>query len=415
MKTILLALIATVIINTSARADVFVVAKDGTGTHTNVQSAVDACPVNVRSYIFIKNGVYDEYVSIGTKTVASQQLISFMGQNKDSVIITSSKSLSQVSSFELATTVKVYAKDFYAENITFQNTAGNTGQALALYNASDKYVLKNCNLYGYQDTYRTKKGTRGYLTNCKISGATDFIYAGGIVFFDDCEIVCVNGGGYICAPEDAFVTIPKAQTKIDKFLRLGFILRNCNIVAGEGTADNSFYLGRPWNSYCGAFYLNCKMGSHIKAAGWTEMGGNLVNACFAEYNSMNPDGSPKDVSSRVSPSFQLLKEDVDNLLYPDTVYARVSTVKFEPLKMIEEHLNVTGLPQLNQEMKIIKKGHLLQMDEKANCRIINLDGKIVYQSNSFDNEVKIPSNIRGIYLIQLKNEKGISHYQKLLL
>jgi hypothetical protein len=235
-----------------------------------------------------------------------------------------------VTKFEEATTFQIYAKDFYAENITFANSAGNTGQALALYTAGDKSIFKNCVLKGYQDTYRSKKGTRAYLKECIIQGATDFIYAGGTIFFDDCELRCVKGGGYIAAPEDAYQTIPKASTTCQRFLRLGFIFRNCKITAESGVPDNSYYLGRPWQISAGAFYLNCTLGKHISTKGWTEMGGNETSACFAEYKSVGTDGLPVDTTKRASWSFQLPKADVDNLLTTTGVYARVSTDLFKP-------------------------------------------------------------------------------------
>lgn len=316
----------------SAQPFRYIVAADGSGTHTSVQAAIDACPDGVRSIIFIKNGTYFGQTSIGSKSAASNKLISLVGESRDSVILTFDKSLPMVSTFEQATTFQIYAKNFYAENITFVNSAGNTGQALALYTAGDMSTFRNCTLKGYQDTYRSKKGTRGYFKKCLIEGAVDFIYAGGTLFFDDCTINCVKGGGYIVAPEDAYATIPATQTVCGKFLRLGFFFRNCNITANADVPVNSYYLGRPWNTTAGAFYLNCKLGNHIKSAGWQTMGGNETSACFAEYNSMDVNGNPVDVTGRVSWSFQLPKADVDNLLTPAGIYARInSTDVYDPV------------------------------------------------------------------------------------
>lgn len=317
----------------NAQPFTFIVAPDGSGTDLTVQSAIDKCPDNVRSIIFVKNGTYYGQTYIGTKAAPSSKIISLIGEDPEKVILTYDKSLNMVSTFEEATTFQIYAKDFYAENITFKNTAGNTGQALALYTAGDKQTFKNCRMLGYQDTYRSKKGTRGYFKNCWIEGAVDFIYAGGVEFFDDCTINCVNGGGYISAPEDAYATIPKLQTTIGQFIRIGFFFRNCNITANNDVADNSYYLGRPWAAYAGSVYLNCKLGKHIKAAGWKEWSGNETTAFFAEYNSMDANGNTLDVSGRVSWSYQLPKEDVDNLLTPQAIYARVSSTLYDPITL----------------------------------------------------------------------------------
>jgi hypothetical protein len=196
-------------------------------------------------------------------------------------------------------------------------------------------IFKNCNLKGYQDTYRSKKGTRGYFYNCWIEGAVDFIYAGGTLFFDDCTIYCTRSGGYITAPEDAYATIPKASTATGIFIRLGFIFRNCTIKGPESVPANSFYLGRPWGDYAGSIYLNCKLSNQVSTAGWAIMGSSTyLTSCFAEYNSMDINGNPIDISKRVSWSYQLKKSDVDNLLTTTAVYSRSYTATFDPLNLL---------------------------------------------------------------------------------
>jgi pectin methylesterase-like acyl-CoA thioesterase len=332
-RFLLFILFTAVAINSYSAPFRYIVATDGSGDYTSVQTAINACPDNERSIIFVKNGFYYGQISIGTKATASNKIISLIGENRDSVILSYDKSLPMVSTFELATTFQIYAKNFYAENISFVNSAGNTGQALALYTAGDMATFKNCTLKGYQDTYRAKKGTRGYFKNCWIEGAVDFIYAGGTVFIDDCTINCVKGGGYIVAPEDRYKYIPASSTTTGKDLNLEFILRNCNITANADVADNSYTLGRPWNINSGAYYINCKLGSHIKAVGWTTMGGNETTASFAEYNSMDKNGTPVSTSGRISWSFQLAKEDVDNFLNPAYVYAQLSTTPYDPVSI----------------------------------------------------------------------------------
>lgn len=337
MKNILFLIFLFNVIQMDAQLIHFVVAKDGSGTDTTIQSALDKCPENIRSIIYIKNGQYKEHISIGSKAVASKKIISLIGENRDSVIVYWDKSMGSVSTFEEATCLQVYAKNFYAENITFSNTAGNTGQALALYNAGDGFILNKCTITGYQDTYRSKKGTRGYIRNSKISGATDFIYAGGTVIIDDSELLCVMGGGYICAPEDAAYFIEKYETTCKRRLGLEYIFRNCSITAEEGVADGSYYLGRPWGSpYSSAYYLNCKMGTHIQAKGWQTWDGNESTAVFAEYNSMDLNGLPIDTTGRASWSFQLPKADVDKFLTPQVIYARVSSTVFDPIPATDE-------------------------------------------------------------------------------
>lgn len=315
-----------------------VVAADGSGTHSSLQDAINACPDNEYSIIYLKNGRYDEQISIGSKAAASTKKLSIIGQHPDSVVITGNRARNTANglAFDQVVTFQVYASDFYMENVTIENTAGNTGMAEALYTAADRQTFKNCVIRSYQDTYRSKKGTRAYFDNCTIEGAVDFIYAGGVIFFDRCTIRCIGNSGYITAPEDAAFTIPRLQTKVDKFLRLGFIFRECTITAAPGVPDGSFYLGRPWNTTAGSFYLNCTLGPHINAKGWKEWNGNETSASFAEFGSIKSDGSAVDVSQRVSWSFQLPAEDVTNLFTTQGIYNRVSATNiYEPGKLIQ--------------------------------------------------------------------------------
>lgn len=330
-KTSILAFLS-LLLSLNVQSANYIVASDGSGDFTTVQAAIDACPDGSRSYIFVKNGTYYGQTSIGTKAAASTKQISLIGESRDGVILTYDKSMPAVSTFEQTCTFQIYAKNFYAENITFENSAGNTGQALALYTAGDQAILKNCSLIGYQDTYRSKKGTRAYLLNCWVEGAVDFIYAGGTLIFDDCIINCIRSGGFITAPEDAYATVPKASTTAGIFIRLGFVFLNCTIQGPASVPANSFYLGRPWGDYAGTAYLNCKMSNQVHSSGWATMGSTTyLTSCFAEYNSMDLNGNPVDVSKRVNWSYQLPQADVETHLTPAAIFAKSYTSTFEPI------------------------------------------------------------------------------------
>jgi pectinesterase len=64
----------------------FVVAKDGSGDFTTIQAAVDASKAfpDQRVTLFIRNGVYNEKVRIGSWNTQ----LSLVGENRDSTIIT---------------------------------------------------------------------------------------------------------------------------------------------------------------------------------------------------------------------------------------------------------------------------------------------------------------------------------------
>ncbi|RZJ99976.1 MAG: hypothetical protein EOO43_25390, partial [Flavobacterium sp.] len=83
----------------------------------------------------------------------------------------------------------IYGEGFTAENITFQNTAGPVGQAVALFVAADKATFINCRMLGFQDTlYTYAAGSRQYYYKCYIEGTVDFIFGAATAVFDNCEI-----------------------------------------------------------------------------------------------------------------------------------------------------------------------------------------------------------------------------------
>lgn len=49
----------------------------------------------------------------------------------------------------------IYTPDFYAENITFENSSGPVGQAVACFVSADRAYFKNCRFLGFQDTLYT--------------------------------------------------------------------------------------------------------------------------------------------------------------------------------------------------------------------------------------------------------------------
>lgn len=376
-----------------------VVATDGSGTHTSIQSAINDCPDNERSLIFVKDGLYEERISIGSKDAVSNKLISLIGESMEGVIISSNghRNDNGLTYYDIVT-FQVYAKDFYAENLTIQNTAGNVGQAEALFTGNDKQTFKNCRILGYQDTFRSKKGTRSYFKDCWIAGAVDFIYAGGIVFFDDCTIHNV-GNGYVAAPEDCFASIKKSDTTCGKVLKLGFIFRNCDLTASENIAANSCYLGRPWKENSGAFYLNCKLGKHISSSGWKEWNGNETTATYAEYHSMDAEGNLLDVSQRVSWSFQLPQEDVDKLLTPEYVYNKAKANDlYEPVSLCITPAAPSSLS--------VSSENVLSWEA-----VENAFGYIVLKDNKFiaavtDNEYTDTTVGRGIYSVKTVDSMG---------
>lgn len=309
------------------------VAQDGSGTHTKVQDAINAVPDGSRGIIYIKAGVYEENIYAGTKS-GKNKFISLIGENRETTILTSSVSRGEAhpeNSYNDCAALNVYVQRFYAENLTIRNTAGNVGQAEALFTSGDAHVFNNCRLSGFQDTYKAGNGSRGYFANCIIEGATDFIYDGGLEWFEDCEIRCLTGGQYITAAADATVRMTKTlhpELSADMFYA-GLFFRNCNITAATGVANSSYYLGRPWKEQCGTMFIQCTLGSHIKSEGWAPWGGTEDNCSYYEYKNINTSGQLVNTANRVAFGHQATDKEMEAYMTPEYLFAKASDVPFD--------------------------------------------------------------------------------------
>ena len=277
----------------------FVVAKDGSGDYTSVQEAINAVPDfrKNQTSIFIKKGVYKEKLTLP----ASKTNVKFVGEDVKTTILTYDDYASKKNRFgeEMGTTGStsfyVFGDDFTAENITFENSSGPVGQAVAVRIDGDKVMFRNCRFLGFQDTlYPHGEKSRQYYKDCYIEGTTDFIFGWSTAVFDNCEIYSKKGGNYITAAS----TLPETA--------YGFVFLNCRLT-GDAPAS-SVYLGRPWRPYAKTVFLNCYLGNHIKPEGWHNW--NKPDAektsYYAEYNSKGPGANP---GNRVNWAHHLPREE----------------------------------------------------------------------------------------------------------
>lgn len=263
----------------------FVVAKDGSGNFKTVQEAVNAVPDFRKKVttIFIKNGIYKEKLILPV----SKSLVKFIGENIDSTILTYDDYAAKKNIFgeDIGTSGTssffIFGNDYTAENITFENSSGPVGQAVAVRIEGDRAEFINCRFLGFQDTlYPHGKESRQYYYSCYIEGTVDFIFGWSTAVFDSCRIYCKKGGRYITA----------AST--EKGNKFGFVFINCNITGNA--ADSTFYLGRPWRPYSNVVFLRCNLSSLIKPEGWNNWGNpeNEKTAFYAEYKNMGPGYQP---------------------------------------------------------------------------------------------------------------------------
>lgn len=270
------------------RYDIIVDAK-GSGDFVTVQEALNAVALlkEKETIIFIKNGIYKEKLILPQNKIN----ITLIGENKDKTILTyddyaskknkKGQNIGTSGSYSFA----INGDNFKAENITFENSSGPVGQAVAVRIDGDKVIFKNCKFLGFQDTlYSHGNRSRQYYKNCYIEGTTDFIFGAATAVFDNCEIFAKAGGSYITA-----ANTPKANS-------YGFVFLNCKLTSNA--SNNSFYLGRPWENFARTVFIKCKIGRHIKSAGWHNWGRPEAEATtfYAEYQSK---GVGADLQSRV--------------------------------------------------------------------------------------------------------------------
>lgn len=253
----------------------FVVASDGSGDFKTVQEAINAVPDfrKKETTIFIKKGTYKEkLVLAGSKTN-----VVFIGEDRDQTILTYDDFASKKNRFseEMGTTSStsffVFGDGFRAENITFENSSGPVGQAVAVRVDGDQVAFINCRFSGFQDTlYPHGEKSHQYYQNCIIEGTVDFIFGWSTAVFDRCTIVCKDHG---------FITAPSTNEETP----FGFVFLDCKITGGA--AESSFFLGRPWRPYAKSAFIRCELGRIIKPEGWNNW--NKVEAektsYFAEY------------------------------------------------------------------------------------------------------------------------------------
>jgi pectinesterase len=274
------------------------VAADGSGKYRTVQEGIDAAPTGSRTnpvVILIKPGIYRELIYIQRE----KRFLRLVGESAEKTILTYDLYAAQpgadgkpIGTFRTPSTY-IDADDFTAENLTFENSAGPKGQALAIRVEGDRVVFRNCRFLGWQDTILDNRG-RHYYQDCYIAGHVDFIFGGATSFFEGCHIQCLKNG-YITA-----ASTPEDQP-------MGFVFSNCTIT-GETPAVRT-YLGRPWRGYASVVFLNTKMSEIIRPEGWDNWKdpAREKTARFAEYHSSGPGAG---MDRRVKWAKQLVDEDV---------------------------------------------------------------------------------------------------------
>lgn len=274
-----------------------------------INTANSRADKGTRYRIFLYNGTYKMPTS-GTKTSGNGKTypdgttyitganISFIGESRDGVIITSTvpnetdtwtggggNVLEGIGKSDVLNIGKD-AKNCYFQNLTVKSAIGDgNGRDIEVNDCSDKTIMKDVCLWGYQDTYvSNNQSARFYFESSLLRGRTDFLCGKGDVYYNGCTLQMCESGGYLAVPSN-----PK---------KYGYIFKDCEIVGEKTGIDGKFTLGRPWGSGSPiALYIDTKMTIKPSAVGWNEMS-NGWPARFAEYNSTTSTGTVIDLKDR---------------------------------------------------------------------------------------------------------------------
>src|ERR1035441_9341084 len=159
-----------------------------------------------RVFIEIVPGVYHERVIV-TQNHNNITLIG-LGKSPADVVITNSLNARVAGGTFFTETVEINGAGFEADNITFENAAGNTGvpgelargggntgQAVAVADRGDRSIFKHCRFLGHQDTLFADYG-RQYYVDSYIEGGVDYIFGNATAVFDRDELHS-NGPGFV--------------------------------------------------------------------------------------------------------------------------------------------------------------------------------------------------------------------------
>ncbi|KAK1285838.1 Pectinesterase 2 [Acorus calamus] len=269
------------------RVDV-VVAKDGSGKYRTIGEAIKEAERQRkrgrkrRFVIYVKAGVYSEYLQIGTGVPN----LTLIGDGKGKTIIRGNRSVGKGYTMVGCATVSVFGDGFIAQDLTFRNDNGPRTQALALLLGSDRSIIYRCSIEGYQDTLCVFS-QRQFYRECDIYGTIDFIFGNAAAVLQSCNI-------FARRPLQGQGDTITAQGRTDPNQNTGIVIQKCVITSAPDLKpvqrSVKTYLGRPWMRYSRTIYMQNYFDSLVHPAGWLEWKGNfaLDTLYYAEFKNTGP-------------------------------------------------------------------------------------------------------------------------------
>ena len=268
---------------------------EGTTEFPTIQNALDHHPFagpGGRVFIEIAPGTYHERINV-TENHQNVTLLG-MGKGPAETVITNSLNAKTAGGTFFTETAEINGDGFEADNLTIENTAGNTGQAVAAAVRADRVVFKHVRLLGHQDTLFADYGRQYYL-ECFITGGVDYIFGNATAVFDRDELNS-NGPGFVTA-----------QSRTSAGQTTGYVILNSRVTSSidptepsmdaatagaksAAAAHRMIGLGRPWRPYARVIYIGDELPANLNPAGWDHWGkaSNESTAYYAEYASKGP-------------------------------------------------------------------------------------------------------------------------------
>lgn len=257
----------------------FLVATDGTGTHTSIQAAIQALPASGRHhFIAVKTGVYRE-------TVCARGKVSFtlygLGVSPKEVRLVDNRYAGQSVSERLpnpcvplsgplvgtagSATAVFEGNDITLYNLTIANDAmdqvfqgrgyptgsGESGgaQGVAVTLQGDRLHLQQVELWGHQDTLFVRRASdaseaqpqRVLFEDGLIAGDVDFIFGDATLVVR--RSLVLSRAGRRTPPNGGHILAPSTPPGVPR----GFLVSRSWLLAEDGLQSRSHSLGRAWD------------------------------------------------------------------------------------------------------------------------------------------------------------------------
>lgn len=380
-----------------------------------------------RQYIFLQNGTYDygtyhnpeSGFTPGVRDTIKADNVSLIGESTKGVII---KIKPEQASVSRTSPIVIKGTGTYLQDITLINDyayGGNEGQAAALQDEGHHTIAKNLRLSSNQDTYYSHTDVgQLYFEDCQFEGTVDFICGNGDVFFNRCNLMCVNRkpsqGDY---KGDTHIAAP--YTKVEDFDAPGghgYIFQDCYIDCKSQTWD----FGRGWRGWPKLAYLNSTLLPDAeKRVGNDQTGGKAIDyslrvttkgiknssdsfaMLFYEYNTKNEAGEV------VSPSTNVLKFTASDEKTYETILKEDETARFS-LRSVYPDWQPDADARQVVVTSVKLEGTVLSWTTSTDAKafLIECDDNYVTIVDGTTNSYDVAGGPSGIYTVRAANMMG---------